>query len=226
MKRDFFILAIDESKDYPSGFYNAVLTRMPAQKKEGPIKEGDYGLYQWYAGPNDFWSDIDPLPDDIVLIEKRPYQHNAREGTARFFIISDLFLKAICNLNHNFKEIKPVVSYDKNGNINKDRCLYVAVPRATKQSDCLDLVKSTIKISGDTLLERLCFRENWDCDLFNVLDIDSGQATLICSGKAKAAMEKSGIQGIRFIPAEKMHPESYVLKHEDKLFHSMKYEPI
>jgi len=226
MERNFFILAIDESKGYPSGFYNAVLTRAPYPSKKGPIKEGDYGYHQWYAGPDNFWDELDHLPDDIVLIEKGDYKHNVREGARRFFIISDIFLKAIDGLNHKFKEIKPVVVCNKRGKIKKERNLYVAVPWVVRQSDCLDLAKSTMKIANNSLLERLCFESSWDYDLFSVLDIDSEQATLICSEKAKTAIEIAEVKGIKFIPAEKMIPESYILKHEDDLFHPVKYEPV
>jgi len=78
MERNFFILAIDESKGYPSGSYDAVLTRAPHPIKEGPIKLGDYGHHQWYAWPDNFWDELDPLPDDIVLFEKGRPKHNVR----------------------------------------------------------------------------------------------------------------------------------------------------
>jgi len=227
MSKPFFIMAIDESKEFSAEFYDSVLTRIdPKQVKGRPIIEGEYGYHQWYAGPKRYGYNLDPLPDDIVLVEKRAYKYNVRKGSEHFFVVSDQFLKVIDGLNHHFKEIKPVKTYDKRGEIIEDRNLHIAVPFVVKKQDCLALEKSEDVNDKGNLIEKVRFKDDWDSDLFSILYISPRQDSLMCSEKAKNAFENANIKGIKYVPAEKVMSKSWIVDGNEGMSLPRKYEPV
>jgi|GEM_PF-1081342 len=220
-------MAVDESKEFSAEFYDSVLTRSDPKQVEGrPIIEGEYGYHQWYAGPKRYGYNLEPLPDDIVLVEKRTYKYNVRKGSEHFFVVSDQFLKVIDGLNHHFKEIKPVTTYNKRGKITEDRNLHIAVPFVIKKQDCLALEKSEDVNNKGVFIERVRFKDNWDSDLFSVLYISPRQDSLVCSEKAKNAFEKAYIREIKYIPAEKMMSKSWIVEGNEGMYLPRGYEPV
>jgi len=227
MNREYFIMAVDESKGFATGFYDAVLTRKDPKLVDGrPIQLGEYGYHQWYAGPEKYATNIDPLPDDIVLVEREEYKYNVRQGSAHFFVISELFLKTIKGLNHHFKEIKSVTTYNKQGKIIKDRNLHIAVPLVVKKQDCLVLEQTSSAKDKGILTEKVRFKNDWNSDLFSVVYISPRQDTLMCSQKAKNALETANVQGIRYVPAEQVMSKVWIEENNEGMYLPRKYEPV
>jgi len=129
-------------------------------------------------------------------------------------------------LNHHFKEIKPVKTYDKRGKIIEDRKLHIAVPFVVKKQDCLDMKKSVWANDKGIFTEKVRFKDEWDSDLFSVLYVSPYQDSLVCSEKAKSTFEKANIRGIKYIPAEEMMSLSWILEDNERMYLPRGYEPV
>jgi len=227
MNQTYFIMAVDESEEFSTGFYDAVLTRKDPKQVDGrPIQLGEYGYHQWYAGPEKYATNLDPLPDDLVLVEKQSYKYNVRQGSAHFFVISELFLKAIEGLNHHFKEIKSVMTYNKQGKIIQDRNLHIAVPFVVKKQVCLVLEQMPSEENKEILIETVRFKDDWNSNLFSVVYISPRQDTLMCSEKAKNALEKANVSGIKYIPAQDVMSKAWIEEGNEGMYLPRKYEPV
>lgn len=193
MATRYYIMAIDAQAGCPAGFYQSVLTTTAVGA------DGDYGYLPWYAGPKRYGGRLGPLPEDLLLIEKHEYAYDVRAGSAFFYVVSDAFRDCVASLKHNFSEIKPVACTDAKGNRRAQRQVAIAVPRKFLQKDCLDLAASKHSSRTSIELESIHIREDWDYDLFDIRDLSLSQASLICSEKAKQALEQASIRCVRYI---------------------------
>ena len=98
MSKKYYIMALNEDSDCPTGFYYSVLA------KDFEEIEGDYGRNPWYAGPKRYGGTLPSLPDELILMEENNYRYDVRKGSSYFYIISDKFEKCLSKIKHNFTE--------------------------------------------------------------------------------------------------------------------------
>lgn len=189
----YYIMAIDTQAGCPAGFYQSVLTTTAVGA------EGDYGGLPWYAGPKRYGGRIAPLPEDLLLIEKHAYAYDVRAGSPFFYVVSDAFRECLARLKHNFSEIKPVTCMDAKGIRRNERRVSIAVPGKFLQKDCLDLGASRHSGRTSIELEAIHVRQDWDYDLFDIRDVSTSQASLICSDKARQVFEQASVRCVRYI---------------------------
>ena len=89
MSKKYYIMTLNEESDCHAGFYYSVL----AKDFEGV--KGDYGCNPWYAGPKRYGGVLPPLPDQLILMEKRNYHYDVRKRSRHFYVISDIFEKCL-----------------------------------------------------------------------------------------------------------------------------------
>jgi hypothetical protein len=157
----------------------------------------NFGNYEWYAGPKRWKYQIKDIHDQMILVVKREYISDVRQGSRYFYVISEKFLTAISELKHNFKQILKLDCVDESGKKMSSN-LFAAIPRKFFESECLivDKVNNSINIKLD-----------FNFDLFDVKNISSTTASLICSEKAKTCFINSGIDGIEYVPLEEIKYE-------------------
>lgn len=205
-----YIMALADAPGCPAGFYHSILL------SRGTDVDGDYGMQPWYAGPRRYAGQIGPLPEDgLVLVEKRTYAFDVRAGSPFFYVLSPRFAACLASIKHSFVQLQEVPCVDEAGALRPDRRVLIAVPRKFLQKDCLDPERSRHSARTSLELESIHVRTGFDHDLFDVRDIASSQASLICSEKARQVFEQQGVHGVLYIalsdinhPGEGLQPES------------------
>ena len=79
MSKKYYIMALNEDSDCPTGFYYSVLA------KDFEEIEGDYGRNPWYAGPKRYGGTLPSLPDELILMEENNYRYDVRKGSRYFY---------------------------------------------------------------------------------------------------------------------------------------------
>jgi hypothetical protein len=219
MSKKYFIMAINQEAGCPAGFYQSVL----AKDFEGI--NGDYGYHPWYAGPKRYGGTLPPLPEKLVLMEKKEYQYDIRKGAEYFYVLSSKFKECLAEIKHNFSDIKHVDCVDSKGKSRNNRVVFAAIPRKFKAENCLDLSRSKLISPRGIEYDSLHFREDWDFDLFDILNISSSQASLICSEKAKEIFENHDIRCVKYIPLSDINAS--MLPHMNELYRPVEfYDPV
>ena len=219
MSKKYYIMALNEDSDCPTGFYYSVLA------KDFEEIEGDYGRNPWYAGPKRYGGTLPSLPDELILMEENNYRYDVRKGSSYFYIISDKFEKCLSKIKLNFTEVKSVDCVDGKGNPRTDRFVFAAIPKKFKVEICLDPSRSKLISPRGIEYDSLHFKEEWDFDLFDILGISSSQASLICSEEAKKIFEDHGIRCIKYIPLSDINAS--MLPHVNELYRPVGfYDPV
>ena len=219
MRKKYYIMALNEESDCPTGFYYSVL----AKDFEGV--KGDYGYNPWYAGPKRYGGTLSPLPDKLILMEGKNYRYDVRKGAEYFYVISDKFEKCLPKIKHSFTEVKSIDCVDSEGFPRTDRFVFAAIPKKFKAETCLDPFKSKLISPRGIEYDSLHFKEDWDFDLFDILNISSSQASLICSEEAKKVFEDHGIRCVKYIPLSDINAS--MLPHMHELYRPIGfYDPV
>ena len=219
MSKKYYIMALNEESDCPVGFYYSVLAKNFEEVR------GDYGYNPWYAGPKRYGGVLPPLPEQLILMEKKNYRYDIRKGADYFYVLSDKFEECLSRIKHNFSEVKAVDCVNAEGDLRLDRVVFVAVPRKFKAETCLDLSRSKLISPRGIEYDSLHFKEDWDFDLFDILNISSSQASLICSEDAKKVFEDHGIRCVKYIPLSDINAS--MLPHMHELYRSIGfYDPV
>ena len=87
MSKKYYIMALNEDSDCPTGFYYSVLA------KDFEETEGDYGRNPWYAGPKRYGGTLPSLPEELLLWEEKNYRYEVGGGSRFFYILSVKFEK-------------------------------------------------------------------------------------------------------------------------------------
>ncbi|MBK0115776.1 MULTISPECIES: hypothetical protein [unclassified Delftia] len=194
MNKEYYIMAINEEFGCPAGFYHSVLA------KDFEEVKADYGYNPWYAGPKRYGGTLPSLPEKLILMEKNEYNYDVRKGADYFYVISAGFARCLPEIKHNFSEIKRVDCVDSKGIARNTRDVFIAIPKKFKAENCLDISKSKQISPRGVEYESLHFKEELDFDIFDIVNISSSQASLICSEKAKKIFEDHGIRCVKYIP--------------------------
>ncbi|MCL2308748.1 MAG: hypothetical protein FWC42_00530 [Proteobacteria bacterium] len=191
MKKNFYTLMQSENRKDNADFFAIMVPEFSPDALE------KHGRYEWYAGPKRWKYQIGDIQGQLILVVKEKYISDVRQGSPYFYVISKKFLTAISGIKHNFKQILKLDCVDGSGKeIPGD--LFAAIPRKFFEPECLTVDKRDHSIE---------IKPGFDFDLFDVKDIPSSAASLICSEMGKTRFVDAGIRGVEFVPLEQIKYE-------------------